>query len=149
VQNSCKTGATKQSCGVGNERDRERSLEKETLMIKELAFVVYSVRDVPRATAFYRDVVGLKPGELFNDEFVEFDVGNATFAIDGAGEGVGLLPGQSNGVAFEVDEIHGMRQRLLDAGADVTEVYEFPPCWMCFAKDPEGNRFSIHQRRAG
>jgi predicted enzyme related to lactoylglutathione lyase len=116
-------------------------------MIKELAFVVYSVRDVSRATAFYRDVIGLKPGDLYNDEFVEFDVGNATFAIDGAGEGVGMPPGLSSGAAFETDEIHGMRQKLLDAGADVTEVYEFPPCWMCFVKDPDGNRFAIHQRK--
>ena len=116
-------------------------------MVRELAFLVYSVRDVPRATAFYRDIVGLKPGGLANDEWVEFDVGNATFAIDGAGEGVGMLPGHSAGAAFEVDEIHKMRQTLSDAGADVTEVYEFPPCWICFAKDPDGNRFAIHQKK--
>jgi predicted enzyme related to lactoylglutathione lyase len=116
-------------------------------MVKELAFVVYSVRDVPQATAFYRDVIGLTAGELSNDEWVEFDVGNATFAIDGSGEGVGLLPGHSSGAAFEVDEINEMRQKLLDAGTDITEVYEFPPCLMCFAKDRDGNRFAIHQRK--
>ena len=116
-------------------------------MIRELAFVVYSVRDVPRSTAFYRDIVGLKPGELFNDEFVEFDLGNATFAIDGAGVKWECRRDNLGGAAFEADEIHGVRQKLLDAGADVTEVYEFPPCWMCFAKDPEGNRFAIHQRK--
>ncbi len=116
-------------------------------MVKELAFVAYSVRDAPRATEFYRGVVGLTPGALSNDEWVEFDLGNATFAIDGAGEGVGMLPGHSTGAAFEVDEINGMRQKLIDAGADITEVYEFPPCWMCFVKDPDGNRFAIHQRK--
>ena len=116
-------------------------------MVKELAFVVYSVRDVPRATAFYRDVVGLKPGELSSHDWVEFNLGNATFALDGAGEGVGMPPGHSNGAAFEVDDIHAMRQKLKDAGTDLTDVHELAPCWICFAKDPEGNRFSIHQSK--
>jgi len=37
-------------------------------MYKGLAFIAYSVKDVPRAIAFYRDVVGLKPGEMFGDQ---------------------------------------------------------------------------------
>lgn len=45
-------------------------------------------------------------------------------------------------------------ERLNDAwiefdlgGAEATEVYEFAPCWTCFARDPEGNGFTIHQRK--
>ncbi len=112
-------------------------------MIKELAYVVYSVRDVPRATAFYRDVLGLRSGELFNDEWVEFELGNATFALDGSGEAAGMVPGRSSGAAF--DDINRMRANLLEAGVDVTEVQEFRTCWLCYVSDPEGNRFAIHQ----
>lgn len=114
-------------------------------MVKELAFVAYYVRDVPRARRFYGDVLGLVPGEWFNEEWIEFDLGNATFALDGTGEELGIQPGSSSGAAFEVADIAAMRQRLNDAGAEVSEVYEFPPCWTCFARDPEGNRFTIHQ----
>jgi predicted enzyme related to lactoylglutathione lyase len=118
------------------------------MMVKELAFIAYYVRDVPKAQRFYGEVLGLRLGEWFNDTWIEFDLGNATFALDGTGEELGIAPGTSSGAAFEVDDIHPMRQRLVDAGVQVTAVYEFPPCWTCFASDPEGNRFALHQRKA-
>lgn len=116
-------------------------------MVTELAFVAYYVRDMPRARRFYGDVLGLAPGEWFNEEWIEFDLGNATFALDATGEELGITPGSSSGAAFEVDDIAATRQRLIDAGAEATEVFEFPPCWTCFVRDPEGNRFAIHQRK--
>ena len=116
-------------------------------MVKELAFVVYYVRDMPQARHFYSETLGLAPGELSNDDFVEFDLGNATFALDGSGEAIGLTPGSSSGAAFEVDDIAATRARLVEGGAQATEIYEFPPCWACFARDPEGNRFILHQRK--
>jgi len=116
-------------------------------MVKELAFIAYYVRDVPRARRFYGEVLGLQPGEWFNDGWIEFDLGNATFALDATGEELGITPGTSSGAAFEVDDVDAMRARLLDAGTPVSEVYDFPPCRACFASDPEGNRFTVHQRR--
>ena len=38
-------------------------------MVKEMAFIAYSVRDVPRARAFYGDVLGLEPGDTFGDHW--------------------------------------------------------------------------------
>lgn len=114
-------------------------------MVKELAFVAYAVRDVPRAVAFYRDVVGLEPGESFGDDMVEFNAGPTAFAVDA--NPPGYEPGTCNGVAFEVDDVVASRERLLQAGAGVTEVYDFPNCRACFAKDPDGNGFALHQRK--
>lgn len=116
-------------------------------MVKDIAFVAYSVRDVPRARAFYRDALGLTPGDEFGDHWIEFNVGNSTFGI-GNGESLGFEPGASTGAAFEVDDIHGTRDRLKASGAEVGEVHEFPACVTCFCRDPEGNRFALHQRRA-
>lgn len=116
-------------------------------MVKELSFVAYYVRDIAKAKRFYGEVLGLRSGEWFNEDWIEFDLGNTAFALDGTGEELGIPSGNSSGAAFEVDDIHAMRRRLIDAEAQVTEVYEFPPCWACFASDPEGNRFIIHQRK--
>jgi len=115
-------------------------------MVKEIAFFAYSVRDVPRARAFYTETLGLTPGEAFGDHWVEFDVGNATFGI-GNGESLGFQPGSSTGAAFEVDDLPAMREKLLASGVEVSDVFEFPGCVTCFAGDPEGNRFALHQRR--
>jgi predicted enzyme related to lactoylglutathione lyase len=116
-------------------------------MVKDIAFVAYSVRDVPAAVRFYRDVVGLQPSETFGDHWAEFSAGSATFGI-GNGEPLGYEPGKSTGVSFEVDDIGAMREKVLKAGATATEVRDFPNCSACFVTDPEGNRFAFHQRRA-
>ena len=117
-------------------------------MVKELAFITYYVRDVEQARRFYGDVLGLRPGDWFNEQWIEYDLGNVTFALDATGEELGIPPGTSSGAAFEVDDIDNARRRLLGAGAKVTEVFDFPPCRACFANDPEGNRFILHQRKS-
>ena len=115
-------------------------------MVKGMAFIAYSVRDVPRSRDFYSEVVGLTPGDSFGDHWVEFDVGDTTFGI-GNGESLGFEPGKSTGAAFEVDDLHSMREQIKAAGVEISEVQEFPSCMACFARDPEGNRFALHQRR--
>jgi predicted enzyme related to lactoylglutathione lyase len=115
-------------------------------MVKDMAFVAYSVRDVPRARAFYRDTLGLIPGDSFGDHWIEFNVGSSTFGI-GNGESLGFEPGASTGAAFEVDDIYATSERLKASGVEVGGVHEFPACLTCFAQDPEGNRFALHQRK--
>ena len=117
-------------------------------MVKQMAFVAYSVKDVPRAAAFYRDIVGLRPGDSsFGDAWVEFDVGETTFGI-GNGEAIGIAPGSQFSAAFEVDDVAAMRERLVALGVTVTELAESPVCVSCFVTDPDGNRFALHQRTA-
>ncbi len=108
-------------------------------MIKDMAFVAYSVRDVPRARRFYQDVVGLEPGDSFGDNFIEFNVGNTTFAIDG--EPPGIAPGSSSGATFEVDDVIATRTHLLENSVPVTDVHESPVCYFAFVTDPDGNGF--------
>ena len=115
-------------------------------MVKELAFVAYSVRDVPRARAFYRDVLGLEPGGMDSDHWVEFEIGNTTFGV-GNGEPLGYEPGKSSGAAFEVDDIAAARTKLVAHGVEASEVHETPVCFVCFARDPEGNGFALHKRK--
>ena len=115
-------------------------------MVKEVAFIAYSVRDVPAARAFYRDTMGFTPGNSFGDHWVEFDVGGVAFGI-GNGEPLGITPGTSFSATFEVDDVAAERQRLLDLGVPVTEVHDSPACFSAFVTDPEGNRFGIHERK--
>jgi predicted enzyme related to lactoylglutathione lyase len=115
-------------------------------MIKDMAFVAYSVRDVPKARDFYRDVIGLTPGDAFGDEWVEFSVGSTTFGL-GNGEPLGIAPGSTFAATFEVDDLAAERERLVAAGVPVTDMHETPVCWVAFVTDPEGNKFGLHQRK--
>lgn len=115
-------------------------------MIKDVAFIAYAVRDVPRSVAFYRDVICLQPGESFSEEYVEFNVGSTAFAVDSSP--AGYEPGTCSGVGFEVDDIAAARARLIENSTHVSEIYDFPNCSACFAKDPDGNNFALHQRKS-
>jgi predicted enzyme related to lactoylglutathione lyase len=116
-------------------------------MVKDVAFIAYSVRDVPKAREFYRDVLGLTEGGLASDHWVEFDVGKTTFGI-GNGEPLGITPGSSFAATFEVDDVAAERDRLLARGIAVTEIHDSPVCYSAFVTDPEGNKFGIHQRKS-
>jgi predicted enzyme related to lactoylglutathione lyase len=118
----------------------------EDLMIKEIAFVAYSVKDVPRAVAFYRDVVGLKPGDMVSEHWAEFDIGGTTFGV-GNGESIGITPGSQQSAAFEVDDIAAERERFVTHGVEVTDIWDSPVCRGCFVTDPDGNRIALHQRK--
>ncbi|MBV8721376.1 MAG: VOC family protein [Candidatus Eremiobacteraeota bacterium] len=115
-------------------------------MVKDVAFFAYSVKDVPAAIKFYRDVVGLKPGDMFSEHWAEFDVGATTFGV-GNGTPLGFIPGNSTGAAFEVDNIAQLRDKLIEHDVTVTELKEMPNCSVVFVTDPEGNKFALHQRK--
>ena len=115
-------------------------------MINEVAFVAYSVRDVPAAKAFYADTIGLKPAATASDHWVEFDVGGVAFGL-GNGESLGIAPGSCFALTFEVDDVDKERERLLGLGVPVTDIFESPVCRSAFVTDPEGNKFGIHKRK--
>lgn len=115
-------------------------------MYKGLAFVAYSVKDVPGAVKFYRDVIGLTPAEMFGDHWAEFEVGDSTFGV-GNGESIGIAAGSQASAAFEVEDIAAEHERLSAHGVKVGDVFESTMCRSCFVTDPEGNRFALHQRK--
>jgi len=111
-----------------------------------MAFVAYSVRDVPKAREFYHGVMGLPIGDLDSEHWVEFNVGATAFGV-GNGEPLGIQPGSSFAATFEVDDVAKERERLLGLGVPITEINESPVCFSAFVTDPEGNKFGIHQRK--
>lgn len=115
-------------------------------MVKDIAFIAYSVTDVPRSVAFYRDVVGLTPGSMHGDLWAEFNIGTSAFGV-GKGEAIGIAPGSQFSAAFEVDDLDAMVDRLKKHGVKMTDVSDSPVCRSVFVTDPDGNRFALHQRK--
>jgi len=114
-------------------------------MIKEMAFVVYPVSDLEKAKAFYRDVLELGEPTMLHDRWAEFDVGGTTLAVVTGGEAIGVTAGSAFSVAFETDDLDGTIKRLKEKGVALEEPFDSPTCRACFAKDPDGNRFALHQ----
>jgi catechol 2,3-dioxygenase-like lactoylglutathione lyase family enzyme len=117
-------------------------------MIKEIAFIVYPVSDVPRSRRFYEDTLGLKVGDNWEDKWVEYDVNGVAFAI------TSWLPDNKPGapggnIAFEVDDLDASVRSLKQAGVKfLKDVFATPVCRMAIVADPDGNAVIIHKRNA-
>jgi catechol 2,3-dioxygenase-like lactoylglutathione lyase family enzyme len=106
----------------------------------ELREVVVYTQDMARATAFYRDVLGLEP-DFESPHWTTFRTGACTFALHAGSE--------APDPTFEVADAASERERLVAAGVVVTEIREPAAGLRVFdARDPDGNRFSIESRAA-
>jgi methylmalonyl-CoA/ethylmalonyl-CoA epimerase len=116
-------------------------------VISHIGQVAVHVRDVERATAFYRDVLGLRhlfsapPGLSF------FRCGEVRIML---ARPEGSAPGQASSILYyAVDDVTAAHRALAEAGAEVAS----PPhivhrtgemeLWMAFFRDGEGNMFAV------
>lgn len=109
----------------------------------------YMVKDAPRATAFYRDVLGLEPTRIYpEDRGAEYEFADGT--TFGLWSGGGIMPFQpSNGILFAVDDFDGAVSALKARGIPVIMEHETAVCFMAMINDPEGNLVTLHKRKAG
>ena len=106
----------------------------------ELVEVVVYTQDMARATAFYRDTLGLEP-DFESPHWTTFRTGACTLALHAGSE--------APDPTFLVDDLDAARDSLEAAGVDVTEIREPAAGLRVFdARDPDGNRFSIESRAA-
>lgn len=116
----------------------------KTGTIKGIDICAYLVRDPEKATAFYRDVLGMVPTEIDDQgRGAEFTLADgSTFGVwkpeDGATGGA---------LMFAVDNIVEALAEFRGRGLELSDPMESPVCHMAFGADPEGNAIIIHQRK--
>lgn len=117
-------------------------------MIKEIAFTATPVTDIPRARAFYENLLGLQSAhEACDGQWIEYDIAGGTFAI------TNISPewqpsGQGTSVAFEVDDLDATVALLkAHAAAIAMDIFETPVCRMALILDPDGNKVTLHQHK--
>ena len=121
------------------------------MRVLEFAFVGYPITDVPRARAFYEEVLGLTPASRFEHEgriWLEYEVGPHTLAISNMQDDWKPSP-DGAGVALEVDDFAQAMEELKAAGVKIDGPHESPVCWMALVSDPDGNTIVIHKRKNG
>lgn len=119
-------------------------------MIKKVAFTMIPVVDMPRARAFYGEILGL--GASRNapaSPWVEFDLpGGGCVAITTV---TPSQPSASAGatLALEVDDLVGFVAALEAKGvAFKAKGIESPVCDMAVCLDPDGNGILLHQLKS-
>jgi predicted enzyme related to lactoylglutathione lyase len=114
-------------------------------MVEKMKNIVVFVRDFPAARLFYREWLGLSPGQE-TETMMEFLPG------EGTSLGVALalhetaqkLVGRHTGITLTVKGLEGLCARLEEKGAHFTEPLERTP-WgqMAVVADPDGNEFAL------
>jgi len=120
-------------------------------MLKALAHVCFTVRDLDASVAFYRDVLGLRPvfdfineqGERFG---VYLHVAGRSFVELFRGEPAERGPGQSfQHFCLEVEDVAAAVTAIRAQGVEITDpVLGSDHSWQAWLSDPDGNRIELH-----
>jgi predicted enzyme related to lactoylglutathione lyase len=120
------------------------------ITVKEVAFILHPVADIPRARDFYQKLLGLGTGMQVEFSpgvwWIEYDVAGVALAV------TNLFPkGPAGGssLTLEVADLDSARAAIAAASTTVTsEITEYPPCRMFGITSPDGHSVIFHQRKA-
>lgn len=117
-------------------------------MVTSIAFIVYPVSDISRSRRFYEESIGLKAAPNMGDDWIEYDVGGATFAITSM-DADHQAGARGAVIAFEVDDLDKTMSELKAKHVTVKrDTTASPVCRFAVVADPDGNDVIIHKRNA-
>ena len=114
--------------------------------VERVDFVSVLTRDIPRAKAFYGDVLGLEV-ESEGESDMEFRLGQVTLDVfDPSSIGQQFAPSPA-GIAIRVPDVDAARAELESKGVQFDgETIETSVCKQAWFKDPDGNSLMLHRR---
>jgi catechol 2,3-dioxygenase-like lactoylglutathione lyase family enzyme len=115
--------------------------------VEQVDFVSVPTRDVARAVAFYRDVLGLPVSEFTEGEV---ETPNVTLSFwNPVEQGEEFSPNVA-GFALRVADVEEARRELEAKGVEFFDggTYDSGVCHMGFFRDPDGNTVILHHRYA-
>jgi len=113
--------------------------------VEQVDFVSVPTRDMPRALAFYREVLGLPESEFSECEVETPNVTLSFWAPESDGE---TFLANSAGIALRVADVPAAVEEFRAAGGEVIGIEDSGVCQMGFVKDPDGNVLILHRRYA-
>jgi predicted enzyme related to lactoylglutathione lyase len=115
-------------------------------MIKKIAFTMYPVRDMARARQFYERQLELPLSWDFEGRWIEYEIQGGVFAITDMLENNRPAADAGGVIAFEVDDVDALTDKLKLQGARVlTPPFSTPVCRMSIVADPDGNAVTLHK----
>ena len=115
------------------------------MQVEQVDFVSVPTRDVARALAFYRDVVGLAPSEYSDGEI---ETPNVTLGFWNPEDDGEEFAANTAGIALRVADVRAAVEEFREKGGEVVGIEDSGVCHMGFVKDPDGNVLILHRRYA-
>ena len=119
----------------------------QSKLFKDVAFVVYPVTDVKRARSFYEEVLGLGVTANWDDQWVEYDIGNGTLVITKADD---THKAGTHGatIGLEVNDFDTVLAHLKSKSVSLHNgPFDSPVCRGCIVRDPDLNEFILHAKK--
>jgi predicted enzyme related to lactoylglutathione lyase len=111
-------------------------------------FITVPTQDFDKASAFYRDVLGLEPSIRWGTMPAgEFETGSLTIAIMQSDAFGVEFASHSHPIALHVDDVAAARAELEEKGVTfAAETMDSGVCHMAHFRDPDGNALMLHSR---
>jgi catechol 2,3-dioxygenase-like lactoylglutathione lyase family enzyme len=115
------------------------------MQVEQVDFLSVPTRDLERAMAFYREVLGLPESEFSEGEVETPNVTLSFWNPESDGE-----PFQANtaGIGLRVADVAAAVEEFRAAGGEVIGIEDSGVCHMGFVKDLDGNVLILHRRYA-
>ena len=117
--------------------------------LDKLSLVIFYVRDPMASLAFYRDLLGMKVTEA-SPQWVQLDCGGTSLALHPHPSLPEKRDASNPWVVFQVDDVHGAYQALLDKGVKFISApkqvcaYDTYVGMSADLADPDGNLLSLY-----
>ena len=113
-------------------------------MSAQFSSLMVYIHDMPRAAAFYSEVLGAKP-QVESPEWTQFDLGNgAILGLHRAHE----APSKTAAAwtpSFLVDDLKSAREAAVAAGGSALRYHDIPGGVIASIADPDGNQLDLQQ----
>ena len=116
------------------------------MRVEQVDFIAIPTRDLSRAVAWYRDVLGLPESEVTEGEL---ETPNVTLSFwEPEREDLPFVPNEA-GFGVRVADVEEARAELEAKGVEfIAETWDSGVCHFAAFHDPEGNTIILHRRYA-
>ena len=116
------------------------------MRVEQVDFIAIPTRDLSRAVAWYRDVLGLPESEVTDGEL---ETPNVTLSFwEPEREDLPFVPNEA-GFGVRVANVEEARAELEAKGVEfIAETWDSGVCHFAAFRDPEGNTVILHRRYA-
>jgi predicted enzyme related to lactoylglutathione lyase len=116
-------------------------------LFKDVAFVIYPVKEVKTARVFYEEILGLKVTANWDDQWVEYDIGHGTLAITAA-DATHKAGAHGATIGLEVADLDAVLAHLKAKAVPIFNgPFDSPVCRGCIIRDPDENEIILHARK--
>jgi catechol 2,3-dioxygenase-like lactoylglutathione lyase family enzyme len=113
--------------------------------VEQVDYVSVPTRDLARAVAWYRDVLGLPESRYAEGEV---EAPNLTVSFWNPEHDGEPFVANTAGIALRVADVGAAVDEAAAAGAELIGIEDSGVCHMGFVKDPDGNVLILHRRYA-